>query len=239
MDHQRSSAATAMGLPETWTSMGAVSMRRRGVCRARRLGHPVVGVHASPGHGLARVRMRMAARRSADPFQARLESSKNVPATTPLTRHETRDDLHAIPEAFPRLHPPRLEGGGAHRHGAVHALYMRGRSRCGRSRDPRWFRSVAVEAQRLEGYLKGRGSLPKPECRAQLDMDLARFAGMRKGKPDAEQRYGEIVARYGSTAAAPKAIYDLPYEWFSPASITSPCAPPFAPRYAPTLGPWR
>jgi hypothetical protein len=78
-----------MGLPETWTSMGAVSMRRRGVCRARRLGRPVVSVHASPGHGRARVRMRMAARRSADLFQARLESSKNVPATTPLTRHET------------------------------------------------------------------------------------------------------------------------------------------------------
>jgi hypothetical protein len=92
----------------------------------------------------------------------------------------------------------------------------------------RWFRSVAVEAQRLEGYLKGRGSLPQPECRAQPDMDLARFAGMRKGKPNAERRYGETVARYGSTAGAPEAIYDLPHEWFSPVSITSPWAPPLS-----------
>lgn len=57
------------------------------------------------------------------------------------------------------------------------------------------------ESYRNEGYL------PKDEFRSQLELGLARVAFMNKNWSDAERRYGEVVARYPNTKAAPEALY--------------------------------
>jgi hypothetical protein len=73
--------------------------------------------------------------------------------------------------------------------------------------DAAWTPTVLVmdsdgkERWRIEGYLTTR------EFRAQLEVALARLAFMRKRWADAEQRYGQVVERYGDTAAAPEAVY--------------------------------
>lgn len=54
---------------------------------------------------------------------------------------------------------------------------------------------------RLEGYL------PRDEFRAQLELGLARVAFRNKRWAEAEQRYGEVLARYPESKAAPEALY--------------------------------
>jgi outer membrane protein assembly factor BamD (BamD/ComL family) len=58
-----------------------------------------------------------------------------------------------------------------------------------------------AERFRIEGYL------PKTEFRAHLEMGLARIAFMRKGWPEAETRYSEILRLYPNTYAAAEALY--------------------------------
>lgn len=54
---------------------------------------------------------------------------------------------------------------------------------------------------RLEGYL------PRDEFGAQLELGLARVAFTNKRWAEAEQRYGEVLARYPESKAAPEALY--------------------------------
>jgi TolA-binding protein len=58
-----------------------------------------------------------------------------------------------------------------------------------------------VERVRLEGYL------PRDEFRSQLELALARIAFTSKRWGEAEQRYGEVLARYPESKAAPEALY--------------------------------
>ena len=61
--------------------------------------------------------------------------------------------------------------------------------------------SKGSEQHRIEGYL------PKDEFQAQLEIGLARIAFGQKKWSDAEQIYGEVVARYPKTSSAPEARY--------------------------------
>ncbi len=61
--------------------------------------------------------------------------------------------------------------------------------------------SSGEERWRIEGYL------PKNEFRAQLELGLARISFMAKHWADAEQKFAQVIERYGETAAAPEAVY--------------------------------
>ena len=49
--------------------------------------------------------------------------------------------------------------------------------------------------------------MPRDEFRSQLELALARIAFTSKRWGEAEQRYGEVLARYPESKAAPEALY--------------------------------
>lgn len=61
--------------------------------------------------------------------------------------------------------------------------------------------SQGIERARIKGYL------PNAEFRARLEMGPARIDFMHKQWSEAEQRYGQVAAKYPETHAAPEAVY--------------------------------